>query len=307
MTKYAPWLVALAALLWTIDAPFRVFLTEGLSSTTIVLAEHIIIFFLILPIFFKHRHELKNLTLKEWGALAFIGIGGSALATIAFTQAFRYLNPSVVILLQKAQPFIAMLLAVWILKESLPKRFYLWALVGIFGGYLITFPELTISGFSLEGGTMGVVLALLAALFWGGSTVLGRVMLARVTWPFMTALRFMTALVFLLILGAWNGTLSEIATMTGTDWSYVLIIAIIVGFISLFIYYRGLKDTRASVATIAELMFPFAAVIVNWIFLDATLVWQQLLGGAILLLAISQVAGVNYESLKKEAQLPAVS
>lgn len=298
--KYAPWYIVIAALLWTLDAPFRKYLTGELPSSLIVLSEHIIIFFFVLPIFLKNIREIKNMGWREWSAVLFIGVGGSALATVFFTQSFHYVNPSVAILLQKVQPFIAILLAVTLLKEVLPKRFYLWAFIGIIGAYLITFPEIFPNGLSLKGGTLGVIYALLAAFFWGGSTVMGRFMLSRVSWTMMTALRFVVALIFLIILNAYNGSLAEYARFTPKDALYVAIIAILAGFISLFIYYRGLKDTRASVATVGELAFPFFAVIINWIFLDATLRPEQIAGGVILLIAITQVTGANYESIKKE-------
>src|SRR3989344_861877 len=123
--KYAPWLVFLAAILWASDAPFQVRLTKDLSSNFIVLAEHFVDVLIVLPLLFLNWGELKKLTLKDWGAVAVIAIGGSALASIAFTQAFHYVNPSVAILLQKLQPFIAIGLAGLILKEQLSKRFWL--------------------------------------------------------------------------------------------------------------------------------------------------------------------------------------
>ncbi len=300
--KYAPWFIVAAALLWAVDAPFRKFLTEDLSSSAIVLGEHIIIFFFVLPFLVRGWHELKRLGIREWGAVVFIGAGGSALATVFFTQSFRYINPSVAILLQKLQPFIAILLAVWVLKESLPKRFYWWAAAAIAGAYVVSFPQI-VPG-SLEGEATGVAFALLAAFFWGGSTVMGRFVLSRLSWPMMTAVRFITALLFLLILSLWQGTIYELGSITVRDGIYLFIIALIVGFAALALYYRGLKETRASVATIGELLFPFAAVVVNWIVLDAVLAWQQIAGGIVLLWAMARVVDINYESMKKEANLP---
>ncbi|MBP6945995.1 MAG: EamA family transporter, partial [Candidatus Pacebacteria bacterium] len=115
--KYAPFLVLFAAMLWATDAPFRLHLTEGLSSNFIVLGEHFIAILFILPILLLNWRELKKLKLKEWLAVLFIAIGGSALASVAFTQAFHYLNPSVAILLQKLQPFMVIGLAAIVLKE----------------------------------------------------------------------------------------------------------------------------------------------------------------------------------------------
>jgi drug/metabolite transporter (DMT)-like permease len=63
--------------------------------------------------------------------------------------------------------------------------------------------------------------------------------------------------------------------------------------VALFIYYKGLENTSASVATLAELGFPMAAIFVNWIFLDATLSAVQLLGVAILLSGVYGLAKYN--------------
>jgi len=196
-------------------------------------------------------------------------------------------------LLQKVQPFIAILLAVIVLKEKLTRQFWLFAAVGIFGGYLIAFPELKISGLSFSGGSLGIVFTLLSALFWGGSTVFGRFMLRKVSFQTMTALRFVAALIFLFALNIYFGTLREVTQASGRDWLFVFIIAVLAGFVSLFIYYKGLTFTRASVATIAELVFPFSAVIVNWIFLGAQLATEQVIGGIILLFAITRLSLEN--------------
>lgn len=291
--KSGPWLVALASLLWAVDAPFRKFLTQGLSSTTIVFMEHITIAVLVFLFLFRYLRELKNLSWKDWLAVIFIAFGGSALATVFFTQSFRYVNPSVAILLQKVQPLIAILLAVAVLREKLSKRFWLWAVAAIFGAYLVSFPGIGIKNLELSGGTLGVLFALLAAFFWGGSTVFGRFVLRKISFQAMTAVRFLAALIFLFGLQVYYRKLPEVAGASGKDWLFVLIIAILAGFVSLFIYYRGLRFTRASIATIAELAFPFAAVIVNWIFLDAKLDFGQITGGLILLLAVTKLSLVN--------------
>jgi len=291
--RTGPWLVALASLLWAIDAPFRKYLTGELSSTTIVFMEHLLISLVVLAWLWPQLKELKNLKWPQWLALIFVSLGGSALATIFFTQSFHYLNPSVAILLQKAQPLVAILLAVIVLKEKLSQRFWLWALLAIGGAYVVTFPDLSVTGLTLSGGSLGVVLALLAAFFWGGSTVFGRYLLRALSFKAMTAVRFLAALVFLFGVQLYYGRVNEISLASGRDWSFVFIIAIVAGFISLFIYYRGLKFTSASVATLAELTFPVAAVVVNWIFLDATLTLMQIIGSAVLLFAIAKLSLVN--------------
>ena len=303
MTKYTTgtWLVFIAALLWAVDGPFRKYLTGDLSSTTIVLMEHITIAVLVIIFLWKYLAELAKLSRKEWLAVAFIGFGGSALATVFFTQSFHYINPSVALLLQKVQPLVAIALAVGVLGERLNKKFWLWAAVGILGAYLITFPEVKISGLAFSGGTLGVVYALLAAFFWGGSTVFGRLVLKTISFQAMTAIRFLSALVFLAGLELYYGSYAELAHASTKDWLYVFMTAVVAGFISLFIYYAGLRTTRASVATIAELAYPFAGVAVNWIFLGATLQVGQIVGGVVLVSAIAMLSLVNSEISAEQA------
>ncbi len=303
--KLGPWLVTVAAMLWAVDAPFRVFLTTQLSSTTIVLMEHILIAICVLPILLPRLHELKNLSFKEWLSVIFIGFGGSALATVLFTQSFHYLNPTVAILLQKLQPLIAIALAFWILEEKLSKNFWTWAIVAILGAYIVSFPNLQATGFTWNSNMLGVLLALGAAFFWGGSTVFGRFVLQKVSFQMMTSLRFLSALIFLFLLNIYYKTLPELRLATSKDWLFVFMTAIIAGFISLMIYYYGLRSTKAAVATLCELAFPFAAVIVNWKFLGATLSLMQIAGGVILLFAITRLTIINEKEQEKIVEVEA--
>jgi drug/metabolite transporter (DMT)-like permease len=303
MKTWGPYLVLLAAMLWATDAPFRLHLTQGLSSNFIVLGEHFIDVIFVLPILVIGFSQLRKLSWREWGAVAVIAIGGSAIASVAFTQAFHYVNPSVAILLQKLQPLIAIALAALILKEPLHPRYWLWAALALGGAYLISFPNFVpqlYPGEQFNPNVMGVLLALVAAFFWGASTVMGKFVLRTVDFKMMTALRFCTAFVFLLLLNWQQQSFPTAGQFTWIDGLFIIIIAMVSGVVSLFIYYKGLQTTNASVATLAELGFPMAAIFVNWLFIpNSALVPMQFLGVAILLFAVWGLANYN-----KEAAVP---
>lgn len=300
-SAWGPYLVFFAAMMWATDAPFRLHLTQGLSSNFIVLGEHFVDVIFILPVLFFGWREMKKLSWKDWGAVAVIAIGGSALASVAFTQAFHYVNPSVAILLQKLQPLIAIALAAILLKEPLHPRYWLWAIIALFGAYLISFPSLipqTYPGDTFNPNVMGVLLALVAAFFWGASTVMGKYVLRTIDFKMMTALRFCTAFIFLIFLNWWQGSFPAPGQFTRTDALFIFIIAIASGVVSLFIYYKGLQTTNASVATLAELGFPMAAIFVNWIFIPGSaLSPMQIVGVAVLLFAVWGLARYNREAV----------
>ncbi len=294
--KYAPLLVFLAAMLWATDGPFRVYLTKDLSSNFIVLVEHFINLLFVIPLLFISRESIKKLSKRDWIFVLIIGIGGSALASIAFTQAFHYVNPSVAILLQKLQPFIAILLAGIILKENMPKKFWIWAGVAILGAYIISFPNITpqlYEGEVFNPNIIGVSYAVLAAILWGASTVFGKYVLNTVSFEAMTALRFVVAFIFLLGLNIFDGGLAQISLVTATDLLFLIIVSIVSGSMSLLLYYRGLQFTKASIATLAELGFVFAALLINIIFLGTGLVFIQIIGIILLLLAVLKLVKIN--------------
>ncbi len=308
---YAPLLVFLAAMLWATDAPFRVHLTKDLSSNFIVMIEHFVNLIFVIPLLFMNWKELKLLKGREWLAVVAIGVGGSALASIAFTQSFHYVNPSVAIVLQKLQPFIAIGLAATLLKEKMPKRFWLWALIAILGAYVISFPHFTpqmYQGETWNPNILGVLCALAAALLWGASTVFGKYVLNKVSFKAMTGLRFATGFLFLFVLNLSTGSFSQIKIATSKDWLFLVIVSLVSGALSLLVYYRGLQFTKASIATLAELGFVFASLVINAIFLDAHLVWMQFVGIGILLFAVLKLAAVNREvSLPETNQTATVS
>lgn len=296
MIAWGPILIFIAAMLWATDAPFRFHLTQTLPSSLIVLVEHSINVLLILPFIFSGWKEIKNLNWKQWLAILVIGIGASAVATILFTKAFAYVNPSVAIVLQKLQPLIAISLATIFLKERMGKRFWLWAGIALAGAYVISFPSLKPElyyGEVWNPNTIGVLLALGAAALWGAGTVLGRYVLDSISFKTVTSLRFFLAFLFLLVLNLNSGVLETIRALTGKDILFLIIIAITSGFTSLMIYYKGLETTKASVATLAEMGFPFLAVIVNAFALGFFLKPMQVAGMVLLLVAVWGLTRMN--------------
>lgn len=296
MRNYGPLFVLLAAMLWSTDTLFRKPLTGTMDGTTIVLLEHLFGLGILIPLFIRHRGELKALRTWDWFAVLAIGVGGSAIATILFTNSFQYVNPSVAILLQKVQPLSAIFFAVIILRERLRARFWIWALVAIGAAYLISFPNLNLTWSLYNNGTKGILYALSAAVLWGASTVFGRYAITKVSFTTLSTLRFIVAVITVVIIMAAKGTLSSVGNLDGQSALRIIGIVFASGTIPILLYYKGLKTTRASVSTIVELAFPFTAVALNWLFLHESLVWQQIAAGIVLAYAIYMVQRTNTPS-----------
>lgn len=302
-SKSGFWLVVLGAALWGVDPLFRIILLKSLTSTQIVLLEHIVIALFVAPVLWKNRNELRGIRMRHAVALLFISWGGSAIATILFTMGLANGDLNAVVLLQKLQPLFAIIMARMILKERLPKNFTLLFPLALFGTYLLTF------GFEFPVGhwndfvQVGSLLSLGAAALWGGSTVMGRLMVGQMKYETVASLRFILALPLLLVItwgegGIWNLPSESNALMAVT--LNLLGQALLPGLLSLLVYYKGLTTTKASVATLAELSFPMVGVIINWIVFDMVVTQTQILGFVLIwvaLFAISRQGGESAPSL----------
>jgi drug/metabolite transporter (DMT)-like permease len=280
-------LVAAGAALWGTDAVLRQPLVDQWSSWTIVMYEHAILTAIVAPYLIRHRHELARLDRAGWASAVAIAWGASALATLAFTAAFRSGNPDVVILLQKTQPLWAIATAGVVVGER-PRIQALWLAGPVtVGVYLLSFgavsPRQALTGGELE----PALLALTAAALWGSATAFGRRALQEVSAPVLTGLRFTLALPLLFAIAAYQGALAPPAGAPASDWLRLPMLALGPGLVAMLLYYRGLRTTPAPVATLAELAFPTTALILNRVFLGATVDAWQLVGFAILWLTIA--------------------
>ncbi|MNM71707.1 putative inner membrane transporter yiJE [compost metagenome] len=288
-SKTGFWLVVLGAALWGVDPLFRIILLKSMTSAQIVLLEHVIIALCVGPTLWKNRRELLGVKWKQIGALLFISWGGSALATIFFTNALASGNVNAVLLLQKLQPLFAIIMARFILKERLPRNFSLLFLIALGGTYLLTFGFNIPLGHWNEFVQIGSLLSLGAAALWGGSTVMGRMMVGQMKYETVTSLRFILALPLLMAF-TWNeGAAWTLPTEAGPLSLLsinLLAQALLPGLLSLLVYYKGLTTTKASVATLAELSFPMVGVLVNWIVLGEIVTTAQICGFILIWLAL---------------------
>ncbi len=294
-----PALVALAAMLWGTDGLWRTALIRTTPAPTIVFWEHVILVIAIGWIVWIAREELRSLNGGDWAALIVIAVGASALATVLFTQAFSMASPTTVLLLQKTQPLFAIGLAALMLREPLPGRFWMMAPIALLGAFFIMFGDTgPLDFFGSTGGSVtGAALALGAAILWGAGTVLGRRLLGKLSFTTLTSLRFTLALPALAIVALANGWGGVPAT---EQWPNLLATALLSGLAGLLIYYRGLRETPAAVATLCELSFPVSAVILNYFLLGAALTTYQAVG---IVLLWGALAAMQHRSVPAERRM----
>lgn len=283
--------IMIACFTWALDTLIRYpLLGAGYSTLQIVLIEHLTLVLFVSPMLWRYRHVYRHMSISEFSSLFFIGGIGSAIGTLAFTEAFHYLNPTVVILLQKLQPIVAILLAYWLLKERIEGRFLQWAAVILLGSFVMMWPDLRTLGnaqwhYSSDTISLfkGYGYTLIAVIAWGAATVCGKY-LSHQNIPANAIMsgRFVAGLLVLVPMALVQS--DGLSLITLVDLSLVVVMALLSGFIGMWFYYQGLKTIPAQLATLAELSFPVFAAVINWVFLDMGLTGYQIIGGLMLIL-----------------------
>jgi DME family drug/metabolite transporter len=272
-------LVAAGAAIWGSDALLRRGLAIELSAPVVVFGEHLILALVTLPIAIKAIRRRPRFRLRDSVALLFVGAGASALATVLFTRAFTYGDPTTPLLLQKLQPLFVLPVAHLLLRERLTPNFAVFFSLGITGAYLISFPDP--SSVTVDS-AIAATLAVSAAFLWAMGTILGRHLSSLLTFTELTALRFLVGLPASAVILLIVGDSATMASLTSSDWLGIALLALIPGLLALLIYYRGLRDSTASAAAVAELAFPLSAIVINRFAFDTVLSGSQWLGLALL-------------------------
>jgi drug/metabolite transporter (DMT)-like permease len=293
-------LVVLACFLWATDTLFRYpLLSKNLSATNLVFLEHSLLLIVSLFVIIQSRKVFWAAKLSDLFYFFILGAFGSAFATVAFTKAFTLINPSIVILLQKLQPLWAIFFAHLWLKESLSKKFLLWSVVGLAGTFLISYPSIakglsqidSWSDLLMKESWIGLGLSLFAVISWGSATVIGKKMTTQGygAKEMMAARFFMGWLALLPFQTAFVQVEFKISLMGN-----LLMMVLLSGILGMYSYYNGLKRISAKLCALAELFFPFAAVIVNWIFLGQGLEAVEIAGGAVLISSVAIIQWKHY-------------
>ncbi|MGI4791298.1 MAG: DMT family transporter [Janthinobacterium lividum] len=304
----SPFLIALAAMLWGSDLLLRPnALSAGWSPAWLVLGEHVILTLLFLPVLWRERQKLSALDEKQWGALLFVAWGGSALATWLYTKAFTldFSQALTVVLLQKTQPIVALLLAGLLLGERRKPTFWVWCLAAFAGAYLLIGFQKTPSISDIH--FQQALLALGASALWGAATVAGRSLTSALTPSGLAGARFALAVPVLLGL-----TLVPTGVPSAPTHSihyaalFLLLIVLLPDLAGMVLYYVGLRGTPASVATLAELCYPLTALAIGVFVQHTPMLPGQWIGVVLLVAAVvglGQKPGVAAPIVQKTSSI----
>ena len=290
-------LVCFAATMWGFDG---IALTPRLFSLPVpfvVFVLHLLPLVIMSIIFGKE--EIKNIKKLAGSDLFYffcVALFGGSLGTLSIVKALFLVNfkhLTVVTLLQKLQPLFAIVLAKIILKEKLKKDYLFWGFLALLGGYLLTF-EFHFPTFEVGDNLLPASLySLLAAFSFGSATVFGKRILKAASFRTALYLRYLLTTCIMFVIVALTSSFNEFNNITPANWLIFIIIALTTGSGAILLYYIGLNNITAKVATMCELCFPISSVIFDYLINGNVLSPIQFASAALMVISIIRISRLN--------------
>ncbi|MBF0406184.1 MAG: EamA family transporter [Candidatus Riflebacteria bacterium] len=282
-------LLVICGMVRSTDLFFRISVMKEVPVLAIITWEHFINAMIVIPIIFKHRKDYAKMTLRDVFLMLLIGCGSSVCGLLFFSKAYSYMNPALVILLQKLQPIITITFGILLLGEKPGKGFYFWALTAIIASYFVSFSMANPFSGEWYKSAAGVFFAVLAAFFWGGGTAWGKLLLNKYDPLFVFGNRLFIGAIFAGALSSLFGSGMHVEKVFASSNPLIfkfLYMALVPGFLATFLFYKGLNQIRASVSAVLELVFPLSSILIMWFFFNKPLDNVQIAAGAILCTSI---------------------
>ncbi|EKD83090.1 MAG: hypothetical protein ACD_39C00894G0001, partial [uncultured bacterium] len=283
-------LVALCGILRSTDLYFRNPVIASLPVLVLISWEHLINLALVSPFFWIKRRQFARIVTRDIFYFLMVGFGASALGILCFTEAFRYINPALAVLMQKLQPVMTITLGVLLLREKVDRRFSLWAGLAIICSYFVSFGLTDPFTGEWKKSATGAAFAVAAAFFWGSGTIWGKILLKKYDQSFVLACRFLLGSIFSVFLAiVIHGGLKSDLIIAQELYKSIFYMAVISGVLATSFFYAGLKWVKASLASVLELFFPVSSVLIMWLSFNRPITLFQILAALVMFYAVFRI------------------
>ncbi|MDX8365863.1 DMT family transporter [Cytobacillus sp. IB215665] len=235
----------------------------------------------ISPIFLmKNVKEMALMSKREWiysvGAGIFL-----AFHFILWFESLQYTSVASSVVFVSLQPLFAFVGTMVFFQERITFKAFMTGLLAIIGSFIISIGDFRLSDSAL----LGDILAIFACVMVTAYLLLGqytRKRLAVITYTFVVyGVSTITLFIYVLLLGY------PLLQYPTTDWYYFLFLAIVPTLLGHSLFNWTLKWLSTATVSIGILFEPVGASILAYFILGEQVIWTQILGGAIIIVAIA--------------------
>jgi drug/metabolite transporter (DMT)-like permease len=254
----------------------------------------------------KLIETIKGMKPGDWRALLMQAVFGIFLFRLFLLQGLIRTSTGEAGILTGATPAATALLAAVLLKENLHKSRIAGLCITVAG--ILLLQGLLIPGSGLDSSHFaGNMLVLCAAFSESLFNILSRFRFIKTTGrksetdPLQqTALVSIIAFLFCLIPAILENPVQPLIGLNMGQWFALVWYGVVVTALAFYFWYAGIKRCEASVAAIFSGMMPFTAVLLSVILLGERPVWQQYLGG-FMVMAGMVISGFRQKAIVRQA------
>lgn len=211
----------------------------------------------------------------------------NSVGMVCLMYSLSVLSPVLLGLLGRLYVVFAVVLSVWILKESVKRAEVVWTVVALVGGFVFMSREL-----SSVGSMLGVVAAIGYTLAFALSNTLIRHVRGGAHFSEILITNYgVSTIVFAVMCGLEAASGREIAIpVGGLLWA---IASTVLTFIALAGLYISVDLLSFRLSNIIRSSSPVVAVLVSWPFFPVALSWLNVAGGVALLVSVAFIAALH--------------
>lgn len=227
---------------------------------------------------FKDWRVLKRLKASQWMLLLGIGLIGGSIPFLLYFKGLSMTAPIQAAFIHKTMFIYVAVLAIIFLKEKISRGF-------LIGGLLLLIGNILLLRIIPHQFGWGDFLILLATLFWAGENVLSKYLLKELSSRIVIWGRMFFGSIFISIFWLITGQAHLVLSLNLKQLGWVMITSILLfGYVAT--WYIGLKYVKVSMATTVLLLASPVTALLSLIILNENLLFSQLIGVILIILAV---------------------
>ena len=238
---------------------------------------------------FVKRKTLKNLSLRDWLNLLWLGVFAIGIGTSLFHIGLTHISAAEVAIVFSSNPLFVLLFSVVIYKERFPIRVYLGMALGFIAAIITSY----IPGqFSHD---LYALYIIIAAILFALYTVVGRSISQKTSSATLNGISFGIGIVTVLCLIGW---LHNPIRLPFKAIPYVAYLGIIATGVAYLLFFKGVQKTSASLGSMAFFVKPWLAAFLAFLILGEKFTLRRDIGGALMALSLIMAYWPSKRSIK---------
>lgn len=238
--------------------------------------------------------SMRRRLTRQWLSASLIGGSLFAVHQVLFFTSLKLTTVADVALIGALQPPLVLIIAGRMFGETVTRRAIVWSLVAVGGTALVVLGAAGSPGWSAFGDLVAVAnLLAFTAYFLASKRIRDRAGAIE----YLIGLTTVAGLI-MLVIALLTG--QQLTSPRGSDWAILFTLAVLPGTLGHFLTNWAHPHTSAFVVSIMFLAVPVIACAGATLFLGETLNAMQLLGGAVVLAAVSAVVATARPAVAEE-------